>query len=348
MFFSEVLNFRHAIYKIIRHQRLKLKAKLSKKVFACRALQGDSDYNICINSDMSVSCNCQDYDGSGHIGELSRQSFSEVFFGPVAQGFRVALSRCLFPVTTCSLCNDFLLINRNEVGRYLNEPKLPQKGVMVENTVSCNLSCLGCDRLKLAKTRNCTGLPIGGIEYIANELCKMNVRKISFFNLGEPFLSPNVSKEIRVLREINPEARITTSTNGCFLDTEEKIESALLLDHIDFSIDGCDQKTLSQYQVGGNFERSYHNLKKLITIRNKRMSYRTVIEWKYVLFRWNDHPHHIKRAIDLAKEANVDIISFWPGGATIDYRSYRYKYHPFYKTLGTKCSKGCEIDFRKP
>jgi MoaA/NifB/PqqE/SkfB family radical SAM enzyme len=67
----------------------------------------------------------------------------------------------------------------------------------------------------------------------------MSVRTINFFNIGEPFLSPNVSTEIRVLREHNPNAQIVTSTNGVFLNSREKMESALLLDHIYFSIDGC-------------------------------------------------------------------------------------------------------------
>jgi len=37
--------------------------------YYCKALSGLSSYNICINCDLTVSCNCQDYDGSGQIGE---------------------------------------------------------------------------------------------------------------------------------------------------------------------------------------------------------------------------------------------------------------------------------------
>ena len=36
---------------------------LQKEAYYCDALCGMSDYNICINSDMTISCNCVDIDG---------------------------------------------------------------------------------------------------------------------------------------------------------------------------------------------------------------------------------------------------------------------------------------------
>ena len=64
---------------------LELKAKITGRKYYCHALAGESEYNITINSDLTVSCNCQDYDGSGHLGDLRKNSFEEVFFGPVAK-----------------------------------------------------------------------------------------------------------------------------------------------------------------------------------------------------------------------------------------------------------------------
>jgi len=49
---------------------LEWSARLRGQRFACRALAGESDYNLTINCDETVSCNCQDYNGSGHIGDL--------------------------------------------------------------------------------------------------------------------------------------------------------------------------------------------------------------------------------------------------------------------------------------
>ena len=62
---------------------MELMAKVKGERFYCRALAGESEYNITINCDLTVSCSCQDYDGSGHLGDLNKASFQEVFFGPV-------------------------------------------------------------------------------------------------------------------------------------------------------------------------------------------------------------------------------------------------------------------------
>ena len=52
---------------------LELRARLTGEKYYCNALAGEADYDITINSDMTVSCNCQDYEGTGHFGDLRKQ-----------------------------------------------------------------------------------------------------------------------------------------------------------------------------------------------------------------------------------------------------------------------------------
>ena len=61
---------------------------ISGRGYSCGALDGVSEYNLTINSDQTVTCNCQDYEGIGQIGNLKQNSFEEVFFGAKAQQFR--------------------------------------------------------------------------------------------------------------------------------------------------------------------------------------------------------------------------------------------------------------------
>jgi hypothetical protein len=42
---------------------------------------------------MTISCNCQDFDGRGHIGDLRPHTFEEIFRGGKAQQFRETLAR---------------------------------------------------------------------------------------------------------------------------------------------------------------------------------------------------------------------------------------------------------------
>src|ERR1035441_1571565 len=76
---------------------LEWSARLRGQRFHCRALEGQSEYNITVNCDLTVSCNCQDYDGSGHLGDLNKNSFKDVFMGPVAQRFRDELANGKLP-----------------------------------------------------------------------------------------------------------------------------------------------------------------------------------------------------------------------------------------------------------
>src|SRR6516165_9225092 len=89
-------------------------ARLRGQRYYCSALAGESEYNITVNCDLTVSCNCQDYDGSGHLGDLNKNSFEEIFFGPVAQKFRDDLAKGKIPISTCARCGDLKRLKRGE------------------------------------------------------------------------------------------------------------------------------------------------------------------------------------------------------------------------------------------
>ena len=61
--------------------------------FHCRSLSGEALLGCYVNSDMTVSCNCQDMDGSGQIGDLRQSTFEEIFAGPKATRLRRELAR---------------------------------------------------------------------------------------------------------------------------------------------------------------------------------------------------------------------------------------------------------------
>lgn len=165
-----------------------------------------------------------------------------------------------------------------------------------------------------------------------------------FFNLGEPFSHKDVHEQLRILRSVNPGIGISTSTNGMLINTDDKRRAALLLDHLFISLDGMDDQSVTRYQIGANFAQVYDNMKRLVRFRYEAHTEKPVIEWKYVMFNWNDRPEQVKRAIELARDAGVDCISFWPTSTPLSGTSWRYRLHPFYKTLGKKSWKGREVD----
>jgi pyruvate-formate lyase-activating enzyme len=345
-FFCEILPKRwsHCLTTAL----LLFKALRKKQTFYCNALAGESDFNICINCDLTVSCNCQDFDGRGHIGDLKEQSLEQIFDGTRARKFRAMLAARKFPLPTCVHCSDLRLIPRKDIGHYLTSHHVPHKGIMVENTALCNLRCHMCNREQLIKQRKGKlALSLKDVENIARILKAHGIKNLFYFNLGEPFVPADIFAQIKVIRTQTPDIRIITSTNGLLLDTDDKLEAALLMDYVYISLDGVSEETVSKYQVGGNFERTYQNMVNLCNMKKQRGRDLPIIEWKYVLFRWNDEPVQIQRATELAKSANVDLITFYNGEGPPLNKSIRWHYHPYFRKLGKKINGSIIVNLNK-
>src|SRR3989454_6424913 len=321
---------------------LEWSARLRGQRFYCSALAGESEYNITVNCDLTVSCNCQDYNGSGHIGDLNKNSFQEVFFGPQAQHLRSELAKGKLPIMTCARCGDLKRVPKSEVRP---EPRLPYRGMLLENTVRCNIDCIGCDRQSAARIRTTLQMDLDKLSRMADLVHDLGLQQLFYLNLGEPFLSPNVGQELPLLRPKNPDCRIVITTNGILLNSEAKREAALSASHIFFSIAGISDPMLKKYELHGSFEKAYNNMKALVEYRNAKGLSTPVLEWKYLLFNWNDRRATIERAIEMAKAARVDIISFWPTNNPYYGFSYRYRLGRLNR-VGVKSWKGREVDLR--
>lgn len=318
--------FLMGIYQVYRKLLRKLKqtkAKITNNRFSCMALTGKSDYNICINCDMTVSCNCNDNDGSGHIGDLYQNDLGEIFKGSIACKFREMLCNGILPIMNCTTCKELQLIPHAKADYFLNNFSVPQSGLMIENTVKCNLACRSCDR-NIIKTRKKARLDLADLDIIGKNLKKYRVRKVVYHNLGEPFFSSNILDELKILRKLNPEMMIRLSTNGIKLKGKEKFEAALLLDDIVFSIDGVTDDMVRKYQKGGSFKKAYQNMKALVKYRNEKRLKKPTIRWQYILFNWNDRKKYINTAKMLAQEAKVDKIYFIPTFSPFYGISWRY------------------------
>jgi MoaA/NifB/PqqE/SkfB family radical SAM enzyme len=323
---------------------LELRARLTGQKYYCQALAGEADYDITINSDLTVSCNCQDYDGTGHLGNLRQNSFEDIFYGPVAQKFRNELAGGKIPIPTCVRCGSFRRLEKNAAPP---KPRLPYRGILLENTVRCNVDCVGCARENAANVRvnKQLQMPLAELSLMADLAARLKMERIFYLNLGEPFLSPTICQELPMLRAKNPDAYIRVSTNGILLNTDAKREAALSLTDIQFSVHGISDEMCEKYMIRSSFEKAHAAMRDMVAYRNARGLELPILEWKYLLFNWNDHPEHIARAIEMAKAIKIDILSFWPTSNPFYGISWRYRLGQF-KNVGKPSWKGREIDFR--
>ncbi len=313
-----------AALRRLRAWQLVAAARLRRRAFFCAALAGNSDINVCVNSDLTVSCNCHDVDGSGRIGHLGRQSLAAIFAGPMAQRFRQELARGRLPTPQCARCSDLRSVPKDKAERLVDRYHLPTF-LMVENTSRCNLQCTSCPRPQIRRLRKKHSMSLDDVRRVAEQVRDAGIASVAYLNFGEPFLSKNIRQELEILREENPGLRINTSTNAMAIDCDEKREAALLLDRIQISLDGIDQEMVAKYQRGMDFARAYRNMKSLVEYRDARGLSAPVIVWKYLLFWWNDRERHLETAIELGRQAGVDEMFFEKTVSPFYGISWRYR-----------------------
>jgi pyruvate-formate lyase-activating enzyme len=327
-----------------RRRYLETRARLGGRAFFCRSLAGRSEVNLCVNSDLTVSCNCRDVDGSGRIGDLGRQSLAEVLSGPAARRFRRDLARGRLPTPLCSRCWDLRMIERPSAQRLAEEHRLP-RFLKVENTSACNLRCASCPRRQIRRLRRKVSLSLSDVERIAVQMRDCGVKRLAYLNFGEPFLSRTIRRELEIIREIHPAVSIDVSTNALAIDSDDKREAALLVDDMQVSLDGISQEMAQKYQRGTDFARALRNMTDLVAYRDARGLSRPRIVWKYLLFHWTERRRHLLRAIEMARQAGVDEILFEPTVSPFYGIPIRY-YLGLLRGVGSKTGGGFRVVLR--
>ena len=132
------------------------------------------------------------------------------------------------------------------------------------------------------------------------------LRRVDFFNYGEPFLYKHLVEALRHIRRVHPQTGIAISTDGQQVreDIERAIVSERLLDWITFSVDGCDEASYSRYRIRGTFERAFANL---VRFHRRASGSGIRVTWQYVVFRWNDSDEQFRRAIAMAEAEGIPI-----------------------------------------
>jgi MoaA/NifB/PqqE/SkfB family radical SAM enzyme len=218
--------------------------------------------------------------------------------------------------------------------------KLP-RAILLENVSYCNLACLSCDRNSIRRTQgNATIRP--QLDKVVEAVRLLQPETIYYFKLGEPFLSPSIQEEVKAVLSASPHSRIICSTNGVPMRGAGRVEAALMMDEIYVSLDGINTAMVNRYQVGGNFDTAYGNMKSLVAERKARGLTKPEIHWRYVVFNWNDRPATIHRAIELAREAGVDTLSLLKTHSPPWGFSWRWHWHN-YDRLGQRIGPEVKI-----
>lgn len=296
---------------------------VTRKHFVCSALF--SGRHVGILCDGTVVCSCFSIKKEVVLGNLKHHSLEDVWKGRAAEELRSVFRRGRLPSRLCAVCRYF--VRSDDPGVHDRVAPFPAEA-HIETCAACTLRCLSCDREGILRTRDETTLDPGLFERIADEMCsRTEFKTLNLIGGGEPFMTGDLPGFIRYAKAKRGSLSVHTSTNGLFLDSDEKRMNLLAsgLDCMEFTISGSSQQSYSRYHRGGDFHKAFANMRRLIE-QWEAAGYRgrPFVIWKYLIFNWNDSEEETNRAIRLSREIGVDRLSFVPTFSPLTGTSLRY------------------------
>jgi MoaA/NifB/PqqE/SkfB family radical SAM enzyme len=258
--------------------------------------------------DGRVVCGCADPYGKRVLGDMRQTTLNAIWQGPVASGLRADLNAG--GSKFCGDCPLKLPLKKEDAPpqRDLNVAALPNR-LYIECTAACNISCFeACcaPETGITRTRQAGMLDWSLFTKVVDEAGPSLVR-IDFFNYGEAFLHKRAIEMCEYIKSKFPHIYLYTSTNGLALNEEKSrrlVHSGI--DEVTFSIDGASQETYARYRQRGKFDVAIANLRAMVDEKVKSGRDVPQLNWRYILFTWNDSDEEMTRARDLAREIGVD------------------------------------------
>lgn len=287
--------------------------------------------------DGKVVCGCADPEGLRPLGHLRESGLMDIWRSEKVKSIRRELNAGFSPF--CVPCGLKKALAEGEPApqRPIDLEVLPR--IFFEPTVVCNLDCyqaVCAPGAGLVATRERKSFPVEEFQAMMREVGPQLLR-LDFFNYGEPFLHPRALEMIEHIKEKYPRVYLYTSTNGLLLTEEKAARLARSgIDEVTFSVDGADQRTYERYRRGGDFARVLHNMTALAGEKRRLGREVPFINWRYILFRWNDSFRQMTKARRLAAKAGVDRLTWEttdhpPAAASLKYqignRAWKRIYH---------------------
>ncbi len=261
--------------------------------------------------DGKVVCGCADPYGERPLGHLRQSSLYEIWNSEKVKRIREGLNEGYSPFCLDCGLKKFLK-EKEEIPSRPVQPKILPR-IFLEPTVLCNISCFKavCNHESgIVKTRKRNMFPFNEFKSIIDEVGEDLIR-LDFFNYGDPFVHPQAVEMIEYIKQKYPAVYLYTTTNGLLLD-DERIKRIVNsgLDEFTFSVDGADQETYVRYRQLGDFEKVLRIMSRFVKERNKLGREVPFVNWRYILFKWNDSRRKMNKARKLAAKIGVDRLTW--------------------------------------
>jgi hypothetical protein len=257
--------------------------------------------------DGRIVCGCADPYGRRVLGDLRQSTVGEVWNGATIRQLRQDLNG-----GGSSFCGDcpLKLPLKKEAPpvRPLDAGPLPGR-MFIECTAACNISCTeACcaPETGITRTRQSGMLDFELFRRVIDE-AGPSLGRVDFFNYGEAFLHKRAIEMCEYIKGTFPHIYLYTSTNGLAFSEAQARRLALSgIDEVTFSIDGATQDVYAKYRQRGRLDVALANLRAMADEKRRTGRDLPFLNWRYILFKWNDSDEQMTLARKLAAEIGVD------------------------------------------
>jgi MoaA/NifB/PqqE/SkfB family radical SAM enzyme len=258
--------------------------------------------------DGRLVCGCADPYGKRVLGDARVSPVHDVWTGPTVTALRADLNAG--GSKFCGDCPLKLPLRKDEPPpvRPVDAGALPSR-MYIECTAACNISCTeACcaPETGITRTRQAGMLDFDLFRRVVDEVGASLVR-IDFFNYGEAFLHKRAIEMCEYIKAKFPHIFLYTSTNGLALSEEQArrlVHSGI--DEITFSIDGATPESYAKYRQRGRFDVAIRNLRAMADEKRRAGRDLPFLNWRYILFVWNDSDEEMTLARQIAADIGVD------------------------------------------
>lgn len=258
--------------------------------------------------DGRLVCGCADPYGRRVLGDARHGSIHDVWSGPAVSQLRTDLN-----AGGSKFCGDCplklpLAKDAPPPVRAVDAGPLPSR-MYIECTAACNISCTqACcaPETGITRTRQAGMLDFDLFRRVVDEAGPSLVR-IDFFNYGEAFLHKRAVEMCEYIKTKFPQIYLYTSTNGLALSDEAArrlVGSGI--DEVTFSIDGARPESYVQYRQRGDFAKAIRTMRTVMEEKHRTGRDVPFVNWRYILFIWNDSDEEMSEARRLAAGIGVD------------------------------------------
>ena len=258
--------------------------------------------------DGRIVCGCADPYGRRVLGDTRTSSVHDIWTGATISTLRAQLN-----AGGSRFCGDCALkipLKKDEAApvRPLDASPLPSR-LYIECTAACNISChqaVCAPETGITRTRQAGMLDFDLFRRVVDETGPA-LERIDFFNYGEAFLHKRAVEMCEYIKTRFPHIYVYTSTNGLAFSEESArrlVRSGI--DEVTFSLDGATQASYEEYRQRGRLDVALANLRAMADEKRRAGCDAPFLNWRYILFAWNDSDEEMNLARQLAAEIGVD------------------------------------------